>query len=81
MSRKSPTPNSPDLPDKWQYESAVATIEAAIAKIEAGDLDLADIFTQFEAAVVEIRRCETFLAQKQAQVELLIETLVDQEST
>lgn len=79
MPRKSPSQNPPDLPDPWHYEWAVAKIEAAIAQIEAGDLDLADVFTQFESAVVEIRRCEAFLSQKQTQVELLIETLVDQD--
>ena len=62
----------------WSYEATVEEIEAAIAQIEAGNLDLAEVFAQFSAAVEKLRQCETFLAQRQRQMDLLIETLSDE---
>jgi len=64
--------------DEWRYETTVKKIEAAIAQIESGELDLADVFDQFSAAVEDLRLCETFLSDRQQQVDLLIETLSDQ---
>ncbi len=66
------------LQDDWRYETTVKKIEAAIAQIESGELDLADVFDQFSAAIEDLRRCETFLSDRQQQVDLLIETLSDQ---
>jgi len=37
------------------------------------------VFEQFSAAVRYLRQCETFLAQRQRQVDLLIETLTDED--
>jgi exodeoxyribonuclease VII small subunit len=70
---------SPSLlpPADWHYEQSVEQIEQMIQRIEVGELPLADVFSEFEAAVAELRRCETFLMQHQAQVDLLIETLMD----
>ncbi len=59
----------------WNYESAVADVEAIIARIEAGELELEEVFEQFAAAVEYLRQCETFLQARQQQVGLLIETL------
>lgn len=64
--------------NEWRYEATVKKIEAAIAQIESGELDLADVFDQFSAAVEDLQRCETFLSDRQQQVDLLIETLSDQ---
>ncbi|RAM53252.1 MAG: exodeoxyribonuclease VII small subunit [Hapalosiphonaceae cyanobacterium JJU2] len=61
----------------WNYEAKVAEIEGIIARIEAGDLDLADVFEQFAKAVEYLGECESFLQQRQQQVDLLIETLDD----
>ena len=66
------------LQDEWRYEATVKKIEAAIAQIESGELDLADVFDQFSAAVEDLQLCETFLSDRQQQVDLLIETLSDQ---
>ncbi len=71
------TPASLSLPPEWNYEAAVAEVEAMIAEIEAGELDLAAVFDQFAAAVEHLRHCEAFLRQRQQQVELLIESLAD----
>jgi exodeoxyribonuclease VII small subunit len=59
----------------WHYETAVANVEAIIADIETGQLDLADVFEQYQTAVEQLRRCEAFLQERQQQMELLIEEL------
>ena len=61
----------------WNYEAAVAKLEAIIARIEVGELELEEVFDQFAAAVEYLRQCETFLQERQQQVNLLIETLKD----
>lgn len=59
------------------YEETVAKVEAIIAQIEAGKLDLAAVFDEFTAAVEYLGQCESFLQEKQQQMDLLIETLED----
>lgn len=63
----------------WNYEATVAQVESILSRIESGELELADVFEQFSTAVRYLRQCETFLAQRQRQVDLLIETLTDEE--
>jgi exodeoxyribonuclease VII small subunit len=62
----------------WNYEVKVAEIEKIIAQIEAGELELEEVFEQFATAVEHLRQCESFLQQRQQQVDLLIETLNDE---
>jgi len=62
----------------WNYEATVQEIEQIMTRIEAGELDLADVFDQFATAAAHLRQCEMFLAQRQKQMDLLIETLTDQ---
>lgn len=69
------------FPPDWNYEVTVAEVEAIINQIELGKLELADVFDQFTTAVEQLRRCETFLARQQQQVDLLIETLLDEPET
>lgn len=64
-----------DSEDGWVYEEAVAEVEAIVARIESGQLDLAEVFTEFATAVKQLQRCQAFLEQKQQEVDLLIETL------
>lgn len=59
----------------WNYEATVATIEAVIVDLESGNLPLASVLEQFEQAVQALTQCETYLQEKQQQVDLLIETL------
>lgn len=65
-------------PDSWNYEATVKQIESAIARIESGELELAQVFDEFVAAVDRLRQCETFLSERQQQIDLLIETLSDE---
>ncbi|MCC5639730.1 exodeoxyribonuclease VII small subunit [Nostoc sp. CHAB 5844] len=60
------------------YETKVVEIEKIIARIEAGELDLEEVFEQFATAVEYLRQCESFLQQRQKQVDLLMETLNDE---
>jgi exodeoxyribonuclease VII small subunit len=64
--------------EDWNYEAKVAEIEGIITRIEAGELELEAVFDQFATAVEYLRQCETFLQQRQQQVDLLIETLSDE---
>jgi exodeoxyribonuclease VII small subunit len=59
------------------YEAKIAEIETIITRIEGGELELADVFTEFATAVEYLRECDSFLQQRQQQVDLLIETLQD----
>ncbi|MEH1961004.1 MAG: exodeoxyribonuclease VII small subunit [Nostoc sp.] len=62
----------------WNYEAKVTEIEGIITRIEMGELDLEAVFEQFASAVEYLRQCESFLQQRQQQVDLLIETLSDE---
>ena len=61
------------------YEAKIAEIETIITRIEGGELELADVFAEFATAVEYLRECDSFLQQRQQQVDLLIETLQDDE--
>lgn len=61
----------------WSYEETVRQVEAIMTRIESGELELAEVFDQFTAAVSYLRQCELFLSQRQQQMDLLIETLTD----
>lgn len=71
-------PSNAFLAPNWNYEATVAEIEMIINRIELGELELADVFDQFSTAVEQLRQCETFLVRQQQQVDLLIETLLDE---
>lgn len=66
------------LQEGWNYEATVTKVETIIAQIEAGELELEEVFDQFSVAVEYLRECETFLQERQQQVDLLIETLKDE---
>lgn len=66
------------LPENWNYEATVDQVETIIGQIEAGELELAEVFEDFATAVQYLRQCEGFLAQRHKQINLLIETLADE---
>lgn len=59
----------------WSYETAIARVETLVKQIETGDLDLAEVFDRFDTASQDLQQCEQFLAEKQQQLDLAIETL------
>lgn len=62
-------------PKNWNYEATVAEVETIIEQIEAGELPLAEVFEYYATAVKYLNQCETFLQERQQQMDLLIETL------
>lgn len=66
-----------ELDSEWNYEAKVAEVEAIIATIEAGELELEEVFEQFAVAVKSLCECEDFLRERQQEVDLLIENLQD----
>lgn len=72
------SPEAAPLPANWNYEATVTEVETIINQIELGELELADVFQQFSTAVERLRQCEAFLTRQQQQVDLLIETLLDE---
>jgi len=77
MAPRKKTTKSKDLPADWNYESAVEQVEAIVDELESGELELGEVFEQFQQAVQTLGQCEKFLQEKQEQVTLLIETLED----
>ncbi len=71
-------PADPSLPETWNYEATVDRVETIIEQIEAGELELAEVFEQFATAVKYLNQCEAFLQERQQQMDLLIETLADE---
>ncbi|HEY9647714.1 MAG TPA: exodeoxyribonuclease VII small subunit [Chroococcidiopsis sp.] len=77
--RDSVSPTAPSSPGRpWNYETSVAEVEAIITRIEMGDLDLAEVFDQFTHAVKHLQQCEHFLNNQKHQMDVLIETLMDE---
>ena len=77
-----PSPTNLDqmnLPESWNYEATVNRVEKIVKQIESGELELAEVFEQFTAAVEYLHQCEAFLKQRQEQMDLLIEVLEDDE--
>ncbi|MEM1425501.1 MAG: exodeoxyribonuclease VII small subunit [Cyanobacteria bacterium P01_H01_bin.130] len=72
-----PTGDRPSLPEDWQYETASTEIEAIIDQLEQDDLTLDNAFSAFATAVQRLQECDQFLSDRQAQAEILIETLTD----
>lgn len=68
-----PPPAAPD-PD-WHYETAVTTIEDRVRQLESGELSIEAAFDCFAQAAAELKRCEEFLGDRQAQMTVAIELL------
>jgi exodeoxyribonuclease VII small subunit len=65
------------LQNDWNYEATVMRVEDIISQIEAGELELEEVFERFAMAVEDLHQCEVLLQDRQQQMDLLIETLTD----
>lgn len=74
-----PPSSSAHPPRPWNYEATVSQVEAIIERIETGELELAQVFDQFAVAVEHLRQCEAYLNHHQAQIELLVETILEED--
>ncbi|MET0280901.1 MAG: exodeoxyribonuclease VII small subunit [Steroidobacteraceae bacterium] len=54
------------------FETSLQELEALIAKLERGDLPLAESLARFEQGVALTRGCHASLAEAQQRVELLL---------
>jgi exodeoxyribonuclease VII small subunit len=54
------------------FEQSLQELETLIARLERGDLPLAESLTLFEQGVALTRQCHARLADAQARVELLL---------
>lgn len=73
-------PRAKKTADTWNYEVSVEKVEAIITELETGELPIAEIFQQFEQAVTELKKCDSFLQEKQKHAQLLIENLLPDET-
>ena len=69
MSARSSDTPSTEAPD---FEHSLAELETLIARLERGDLPLADSLALFEQGVALTRRCHTHLADARQRVEILL---------
>ena len=74
MSRKPPSETVVAAPDAAapDFEQALAELETLIARLERGDLPLAESLTLFEQGVSLTRQCHTRLAEARQRVEILL---------
>jgi exodeoxyribonuclease VII small subunit len=63
----------------WNYEETVIQVEEMIEQIEAGSLSLEEVFEKFAIAIERLRECESFLSIGKERMNLLIETLEQEE--
>jgi exodeoxyribonuclease VII small subunit len=68
MSKGSGTAGA-EAPD---FEQSLAELESLIARLESGDLPLAESLALFEQGVSLTRRCHTHLADARQRVEILL---------
>lgn len=61
--------------EDWSYEGAIARVEETLARLESGQLPLAEVLEQFQQASQDLQQCDSFLREKQAQLDLLVEVL------
>lgn len=67
MTRKPRTSITPD------FEKSLEELEALVARLERGDLPLAEALALFEQGVAMTRSCHTALAEAQQKVEILLQ--------
>ena len=61
------------------YEKKITQIEAIIKQIELGSIPLEQVFEEFEIAQKLLKECNDFLAKGTERMNLLIETVEDQD--
>lgn len=66
---------APAADPDWHYETAVTLIEDRVRQLESGELSIEAAFDCFAQAAAELKRCEKFLSDRQAQMSVAIELL------
>jgi exodeoxyribonuclease VII small subunit len=71
-SAKSPAA-TPDTSSVAQFEQSLGELEALVAKMEGGELNLDESLRSFERGIALYRSCQTALEQAEARVKLLLD--------
>lgn len=75
MPKPSPktVPNTPDASPVAQFEQSLVELEALVARMEGGELNLDESLRSFERGIALYRKCQTALEQAEARVKLLLD--------
>jgi len=57
----------------FEFESALAELEALVTRMESGELSLEDSLKAFERGIGLTRQCQTALSDAEQRVQLLME--------
>jgi exodeoxyribonuclease VII small subunit len=64
---------SPEASPVAQFEQSLGELEALVAKMEDGELNLEDSLRSFERGIALYRSCQAALEQAEARVKLLLD--------
>lgn len=73
---RSPAKNpatTPDTSPVRQFEQSLGELEALVAKLEGGELNLDDSLRSFERGIALYRDCQAVLEQAETRVRLLLD--------
>ncbi len=65
--------NTPDASPVAQFEQSLAELEALVARMEGGELNLDESLRSFERGITLYRQCQAALEQAEARVKLLLD--------
>lgn len=69
--------NVPVPPEEMRFSDALAELEAIVAALESGQLDLEDSLARYERGVALLRASRTRLAEAEQRVTMLMGELED----
>lgn len=67
------TATTPEALPVAQFEQSLAELEALVAKMEGGELNLDESLRSFERGIALYRQCQAALGQAEARVKLLLD--------
>ncbi len=70
---------NPEIADSLSFEDALASIEEIVDSMEAEQLPLEDLVTQYEKGSVLLKHCESVLSSARKRIELI--TLANREES
>lgn len=62
-----------ESPSAFDFEQAMADLEAVVARLEQADVPLEEAMQSFERGVALTRACQAALSQAEQKVEMLVE--------
>ncbi|MBI84593.1 MAG: exodeoxyribonuclease VII small subunit [Planctomycetaceae bacterium] len=71
MATKKNTKKTKTSDDSMSFEDALAKLEQAVERLEAGNIGLADAITEYEQGVSYLKHCHQLLERAERKIELL----------